>query len=65
MQYRNSVAHGRGEELTEEYEDSIEHYATKLHERTLTKWEKYATVETAIRARSDVEDIAHRRRATD
>jgi hypothetical protein len=60
MRYRNSLAHGRGDKLTEQWEDSIEHYAAKLHEQILTEWERYASADTAIQARSDVEDIVHR-----
>jgi len=59
IRYRNTIAHGRGEELFEDYTDSIDHYELKLYESPLTEWEKYASAETAVRAREDVEFVAH------
>lgn len=60
MRYRNTVAHGRGEKLVEEYKDTVEHYQIRFHEVPLAKWESYGSEEMALRARADVEDIVNR-----
>jgi hypothetical protein len=54
MGYRNTVAHGRGEQLKESYKENAEHYHRRFYEIPLTDWEEYGSKENAERAREDV-----------
>jgi hypothetical protein len=58
IRFRNAVAHGRGEELVEEYADSVDRYQKTLYEIPEAEWEEYASAGTAVRARQDVERVA-------
>jgi hypothetical protein len=59
MSFRNSLAHGRGEDLCEEYCDSLDDYQKKFYDFPRTEWEKYATEKMALQARADVESVAN------
>ena len=58
FRFRNTVAHGRGEALVEEYLDSHDRYLKKFYEIPQAVWEKFASQAAAIRAREDVERLA-------
>jgi len=58
FRFRNSVAHGRGEQLKESSREPIQHYQRSLYELPLTEWEKYALEKTALRTREDVQQAS-------
>jgi len=57
--FRNAVAHGKTENLTESEKNiPLERYSDDdFHELVPTEWEKYSTQQNAVRAREDVEKI--------
>jgi hypothetical protein len=57
--YRNSLAHGRGEELKEVYRDSVENYQKRFYDLPRAQWEKYSSLKTAQQARDDVDVIVN------
>lgn len=54
FRFRNTLAHGRGEQLQEDVKRSVQHYQREIYVFPLTEWEKFASAETALRAREDV-----------
>lgn len=54
--FRNSIAHGRGQELNEESSVPVQHFrpGASFFEMPLCEWEKFVTAESAVRAREDV-----------
>ena len=56
FRFRNDIAHGKSEKITEKIAIANNDFAdSKINEFSRTKWEKYCTKENAIRAREDVE----------
>jgi hypothetical protein len=55
--FRNALAHGKPENLTDEMDQDLNEYLSKM-DFVQSKWEKFATEESAVRAQEDVSTIA-------
>jgi hypothetical protein len=57
--FRNDIAHGKPENLSSETSENLDEFLdAKLGTFIQTDWERFCTVENAIRAKKDVEQIA-------
>jgi len=55
--FRNSIAHGKSEFLSETSKIDTDKFAPYKEELPKTKWEKYTTLENSERAKTDVEEL--------